>query len=62
MQSKKNLKVEICEKTSSALCAIFVIWCWYKLAFERWSDFRLEKNYFSIPAKTKVVSVIFRLK
>ena len=32
-----------------------------KLAFERWSDFRLEKNYFAILTNTKVVSITFRL-
>ena len=58
----KTLEAEFCEKTSSAICAIFDIRCCKKLAFERWSDFRPEKIYIAIFEKTKVVSITFRLR
>ena len=45
-KQNKTFKLEYCEKTSSAICAIFDIRCCSKLAFERWSDFRSEKKLF----------------
>ena len=38
-KQNKTFKLEYCEKTSSAICAIFD-----NRAFERWSDFRLGKK------------------
>ena len=45
-KQKKTLEPKFCEKTSSAICAIFDTRCCSKLAFERWSDFRSEKKLF----------------
>ena len=55
-KQNKTLKLEFCEETSSATCAIFAF------AFERRSDFRSGKSYFAIFAKTKVVSITVTLR
>ena len=62
-KQNKSFKLEFSKKKRARQFVLFLtIGVVQKRAFERWSDFCSEKNYFAVFEKTKVVPITFRLR